>query len=101
MNFLIGVACVAAVVVAFCAVAIVNRLNQLIGIITGARERTDLEDGLKSALRDLTASAPLTSERRPAEAGARNRCLRRLPCVSARVRLKAVEPLICVDDHAL
>jgi hypothetical protein len=44
MNFLIGVACVAAVVVAFCAVAIVNRLDQLIGIITGARERTKDED---------------------------------------------------------
>lgn len=44
MNFLIAVACVAAVVVAFCAVAIVNRLDQLIGIITGARERTENEN---------------------------------------------------------
>jgi hypothetical protein len=43
MNFLIGVACVAAVVVAFCAVAIVSRLDQLIDIITRARERTEHE----------------------------------------------------------
>jgi hypothetical protein len=46
LNFLIGVACVAAVVVAFCAVAIVNRLDQIIGIITGVRDRTrDEEQG--------------------------------------------------------
>jgi hypothetical protein len=44
LDFLIGVACVSAVVVAFCAVAIVNRLDQLIGIITGARERSQQED---------------------------------------------------------
>ena len=43
MNLLIGVACVAAVVVAFCAIAIVNRLDQLIAIITRARERTEDE----------------------------------------------------------
>jgi hypothetical protein len=36
LDFLIAIACVAAVIVAFCAIAIVNRLDQLIGILMGA-----------------------------------------------------------------
>ena len=36
LDFLIAIACVAAVIVALCAIAIVNRLDQLIGILTGA-----------------------------------------------------------------
>ena len=36
LDFLIAIACVAAVIVAFCAIAIVNRLDQLIGILTSA-----------------------------------------------------------------
>ena len=46
LNFLISIACLASVVVAFSLFAIVNRLDQIIGILTQRRSYIERDDGV-------------------------------------------------------